>query len=426
MERSKYKINIIGAGLSGLVAAKVLEDHGYAPVIFESTNKVGGRIKTDILQGYQLDHGFQVLIEAYPKAKQYLNYESLELQKIKPGAVIFYEGKNVTIGDPLRDRSLLFPTLFSGIGDISDKLKIFQLNQNLQKKSLPEIFASEEITTLNYLQKKGFSEEMIVRFFKPFFSGIFLEPELSTSSRMFEFVYKMFGEGLAVIPKKGMGAIPEQLAAKLNTTTFRFNSPVKQVLDGQIILESGEKIESHFTIIASEPSKLVNNLKGQEVKWKSCHNFYFETENRLIEPALIGLVTDAESLVNNIFFYNSLETNSQGGKQLLSATVVKETPLSGFELLMKVEEDLSKYCGIQNLQFLKHFHIKNALPNLKPVYYEIDPTETQLTSSIFLAGDQLLNGSQNAALIYGERAALGVIKTLEGGTITGELTSEYR
>ena len=409
MENSEYRINLIGAGLSGLIAAGILEKHGYAPHIYEASGEVGGRIKTDLVEGYQLDHGFQVLLNAYPKAQQYLDYEALNLQEIKPGAVIFSEGKQSAIGDPLRDSSLLLPTVFSGIGNFFDKLKVLKLNQELQKKDLKEIFNSEETTTMEYLRKKNFSEEMIVKFFKPFFGGIFLEENLETSSRMFEFVYKMFGEGLAVIPREGMGAIPKQLAARLNNTTFHFNTPVEQVKSDCIILKNGDKIFSDSTIIATEASSLVSNLKGQDFSWRSCHNFYFEVEKKSIEPALIGLISDKEAIINNIFFHNSLETDSKGEKQLLSVTVIKETDLTGDDLQKKVEQDLNKYCGVGELRFLKHYHIRKALPITQPLHYELDPTESQLTDRIFLAGDQLLNASQNAAMLSGECAAYGLM-----------------
>ena len=188
MNKQDYKIHIIGAGVSGLVAARVLEDNGYNPVILEATDRVGGRVKTDTKEGYPLDHGFQVLLTAYPAAQKYLNLDALELQKFIPGAVIFNNGKKKTIGDPLRNISLLIPTLFSGIGTFSDKLIILKLNRLLKKTTLSEIFVKAEKTTLQYLRNFGFSEEIINQFFKPFFGGIFLEPELETSSRMFEFV----------------------------------------------------------------------------------------------------------------------------------------------------------------------------------------------------------------------------------------------
>src|SRR6056297_119606 len=236
MQKSEYKIKIIGAGLSGLIAAKVLEDHGYAPEIYEASDSVGGRIKTDLVEGYQLDRGFQVLLSAYPKALEYLDYQSLELQELLPGAVIYENAKPKTIGDPLRASSLILPTIFSGIGTFSDKLKILSLYTDLKKLSVTDIFERKETTTLAYLQEKGFSEEIISKFFKPFFSGIYLVPNLETSSRMFEFVFKMFGEGLAVIPRKGMGEISKHLAGNLKSAKIHFNTPVKQVKEGEIIL----------------------------------------------------------------------------------------------------------------------------------------------------------------------------------------------
>ena len=140
MNKHDYKIHIVGAGVSGLVASKVLEDNGYKPVIIETTDRAGGRVKTDIIDGYQLDHGFQVLLTAYPSAQKYLNFEDLDLQYFLPGAVVFNNGNQNTIGDPLRNISLLLPTLFAGIGTFSDKLKILKLNALLKNTTLSKIF----------------------------------------------------------------------------------------------------------------------------------------------------------------------------------------------------------------------------------------------------------------------------------------------
>lgn len=425
MKKSDYKIHIVGAGISGLIAAQILENFGYQPTIIEATDKVGGRVKSDIVDDYILDHGFQVLLSSYPAAQKYLDYEKLELQELLPGATIFKNEKQQTIGDPLRNLSLLFPTLLASVGNFSDKTKILKLNAILKKKNIAKIFKEDEKTTLQYLKDFGFSEAMINDFFKPFFTGIFLENKLDTSSRMFEFVYKMFGDGLAVLPKNGIQAIPNQLKHNLKNTTFIFNSSVKNVLDNKIILKDNSEIKTHITIIATEASHLISNLKNQETEWKSCHTLYFETNKRVIQKPLIGLVTDKDALINNIFYHNSIKTSTKGAKELLSATVVKDHKLSELNLVLRVTEDLKKFCGIEVKKFLKHYHIKKALPNLSNLQYEISSSETKLKSTIFLAGDILLNGSLNAAMISGERAALGVIQTLEDGLIVDELTSEY-
>ena len=425
MEKSAYKIHIIGAGVSGLIAAKVLENNGYTPTIIEDSATVGGRVKSDTVQGYALDHGFQVLLTSYPAAKKYLDFKALELQELLPGATIFKNGKSQTIGDPLRNFSLLFPTLFATIGTFSDKLKILKLNRHLKKKSISDIFKTPETTTLTYLQALGFSEAILQEFFKPFFSGIFLEPNLETSSRMFEFVYKMFGDGLAVIPKAGMQAISNQLKNGLKSTKIVLNTPVKAVKNKLIVLQDGSEIENHFTIIATEASHLVANLKNQETDWKGCDTLYFETSKRTIQRPIIGLIADENALINNIFYNTSISTETKGDKELLSITVVKDHDLTGEKLIEKVIEELRVFCGIINPKFIKHYQIKKALPTLDNLQYELSSTEAKLNSSIFLAGDQLLNGSLNAAMIAGERAAMGVIGTLQDGLIVDELTSEY-
>ncbi|MDP4988747.1 MAG: FAD-dependent oxidoreductase, partial [Polaribacter sp.] len=256
--------------------------------------------------------------------------------------------------------------------------------------------------------------------------GIFLEPNLETSSRMFEFVYKMFGNGFAAIPKNGMQAIPNQLFTSLKNTKIQFETRVKEVKNNTLILADDSKIETHFTIIAAEASPLISNLNNQEIAWKSCDTLYFECENNILKKPIIGLIADENSLINNIFYHTSIVTSNKNKKDLLSVTVVKSHPLSEEKLIEKIENELENFCGIKNTTFLKRYEIKKALPKLSNLQYKLSHTETQLNSSVFLAGDVLLNGSLNAAMIAGEKAAIGVIKTLEDGLIVEELTSEYQ
>ncbi|MBT2160674.1 NAD(P)/FAD-dependent oxidoreductase [Zobellia barbeyronii] len=410
MKKQDFKIHIIGAGVSGLIAATVLEQNGFFPVIIEATDRVGGRVKTDTVDRYQLDHGFQVLLTAYPAAQNYLDFEALDLQKFLPGAAIFKNGKQLAIGDPLRDFSLLFPTLLSGVGTLSDKIKILKLNSKLKTKTLSDIFSDKEQSTLSYLKQLGFSSEIIGDFFSPFFSGIFLENKLETSSRMFEFVYKMFGEGYAALPKSGIEEIPKQLANNLKNTTFKFNTKVTSVKDAEITLEDNTKLESHYSIVATDASSLISNLKNQSTEWKSCDTLYFETENRVIKKPLIGLVAEPGTLINNIFYHTSLETNIIPNKELLSVTVVENQNLKGEDLTERVKLELKEHCGIDSCKFIKQYSIPMALPRLDNLQYDMLPSETRLTTNIFLAGDTQLNGSLNAAMISGERAALSVVE----------------
>ncbi len=411
------KIAIIGAGVSGLIAAQVLENNGFEPIIYEKTDRVGGRVKTDLMDGYQLDHGFQVLLDAYPMANKYLDYKDLELQKFLPGAAIYAKGKKVVIGDPLRKLSLLFPTLTSGIGSLSDKYHILKLNTELKKKPIEAIFKDTEITTMAYLKNRGFSDEIISSFFKPFFTGIFLEEELRTSSRMFQFVYKMFGMGNATLPKAGIGAITQQLAQNLKRTKIIFNTTLESCEDGKLLFKDGSTKRIDYTIIATESSALVKNMRNQKVQWKSCQTLYFTVPKNKDSRPLIGLVPKKDSFINNIFFHNTLSTKNSGPDELLSVTVVKDHNFTESELITQVKTELQTACDIKNINYLKTYNIPKALPDLTNIAASISPTETRLTDTLFLAGDYLVNGSLNAAMLSGENAALGLLEVAKGKSL---------
>ena len=413
MNTNSIKVHIIGGGISGLVAAQVLENSGFSPVILDAENRVGGRLKTDVVKGHQLDRGFQVLLSSYSAAKKYLDYKSLNLQKLQAGSCVFADGKQYFFGDPLRDLSLFIPTLFSPLGTLGDKLKIAKLNFHLKRKTLDKIFEDREITTKEYLIAKGFSKTIIKNFFTPFFRGIFLEEELYTSSRMFEFVFKMFGEGLALLPKGGIEDIPRHLKDTLQKTEIYHNSFASSVKDMEITLANGKKIKTNYTIIATEPTNLVEGLKGQDTGWKSCQNLYFTCSRRVYEKAFIGLVSNQECLINNIFYPTSVPTNKKTEDELLSVTIVKDHGLAEKELIERVKKELKEECKIEDVEFLKFYNIPRALPKLSNLQYDISPSETKLKDGIFLAGDVLLNGSLNAAILAGEKAAMGVLDAIK-------------
>lgn len=407
----KPEVHIVGAGVAGLISALVLEKNGYRPTIWEASDEIGGRLRTEKVNGYSFDVGFQVLLEAYPKAKEYLDYDTLELRSFLPGASIYKNGKRLLIGDPFRDVSFLMPTLTSSVGTFGDKLKIFRLNLKLKKKRIPDIFTTKEKTTLEYLRDFGFSDQIIRNFFKPFFSGIFLEPNLETSSRMFEFVYKMFGEGKALVPKDGIAAIPKQLASFLQRTKINLNSKIEKIEGTTLYPEGSKKIDADYIILATAPGGLQSDIRDQKAQWRSCMNLYFKVPKTTKKKPIIGLLAQEGTLINN--FHYCIQ-NQSSDHDLLSVTVVKSHSLSNEKLVAKILEELKLFCMIEDATFIQYYKINKALPKLTDLQDTIDPTETQLTDTISLAGDHLLNGSLNAAMESGEKAALGIIRKLNG------------
>jgi protoporphyrinogen oxidase len=407
---SDKKIVIIGAGVSGLVAAINLEEAGYKPIIYDKKDRVGGRVQTDYIDGNTFDKGFQILLPNYPAAQKYLNLNLLHLKYFTSGAFVFKRGYQSKIGNPNRDFDLLFPTVFTKLASLSDKLKILKLTRSLKKKSFDEIFKSESISTLEYLKSYGFSDKVIENFFKPFYSGIFLEEHLNTSSRMFEFTFKLFSGAKAGIPEKGIQAIPNQLANRLKNTTFHFNTSIDEVVDNKIIFNDGSEFNADFIIIATDPSSIISNLNNQKSEWKSVDNLYFEVSNRVINLPMIGLIAEPDTLINNIHYL----TLASKQRQILSVSVVKSHNLSKDELIERVKKELKDVCEIEVVKCLKHYKISQALPDILNLNYQMPHTETKLKDNIFLAGDVLSNGSLNPAMLNGESAAKALIEHVNG------------
>ncbi|NKI31055.1 protoporphyrinogen/coproporphyrinogen oxidase [Croceivirga thetidis] len=403
MPEKAAQVIIIGAGISGLIAAKTLEEKGYSPVVLEASETVGGRVKTSSINGFKLDHGFQVLLTAYPMARKHLDYDALNLRYFRPGALLFSHKLRSFIGDPLRDITSFIPTITSVAASFSDKWKIFKLTSRLKRKSLKSIFAEPESTTAEYIENYGFSDVVTRNFLRPFFAGIFLEHQLKTSSRMFEFVFKMFAQGSAAIPNTGIGAISNQLKDQLNNTSFKFQHEVVQVQNGFVLLKSGERLKAEAiisTVPLTEDGKLDESLS-----WKSCENFYFEFNGGKLPVNLIGLLTEKDDLANNINIHQI-----EGQDDLISITVVKKHELTELELEQRLRYELETQCGIDLGKLIHKFNIKKALPNKSDISQV--PKKIRQGDTIFLAGDYLANGSLNAAMASGEMAAGEVIKFL--------------
>ena len=243
---------IIGGGLAGIVAARQLCAAGLRCQLLESSNQLGGRVRTDEVDGFLLDRGFQVFLTAYPEAQATLDYERLQLCRFAPGALIRYGGRFRPFVDPWRNPSRLLSTALSPVATWSDKWRVTRFRRDTTQGGLAQIYQRPERKTIDLLRERGFSEVIIERFFRPFLGGVFLDRELITSSRMCEFVFRMFALGDAAIPAKGMQQIPRQLAEGLPAGVVRLDSSVASLERREVILASGERLRPRVVIVATD------------------------------------------------------------------------------------------------------------------------------------------------------------------------------
>lgn len=406
----KPTITIIGAGISGLTAAVYLHKKGFKIRILEASDRAGGRIKTDEINGFKLDRGFQVLLTEYPETKALLDYKKLNLKKFLPGATVLYDDGQFEIADPFRRPTALFSTLFAPVGTLKDKINTFYLKIKLVRISIFDLFKQPEIETVAQLKNYGFSKKMIDCFYKPFFSGIFLENDLKTSSTMFDFVMKMFSEGDAAIPELGMEEIPKQLVAMLPEHSIKYNVKVTAIENNKIICENGSTFETDKIIIATEAIGLASGyIAAEKQKFHQVTNLYFEAKSAPTKKAVVVLnAATNKKWVNNMTVMSNVSKHyAPTGKVLISISYNGIPTIDDAILAENMKVELKKWYGnqVDNWKLLKTFRINYALPNQDKVSNEISSSENKINENLYICGDHLLNGSINAAMKSGRVVA---------------------
>lgn len=399
---------IIGAGLAGLCCARRLQQDGVRFLILESSDGVGGRIRTDTVDGFRLDRGFQVFLTSYPEAAQHLDYEALRLKAFLPGALVRYRGSFHELADPWRRPTAIFPSIFSPIGSLADKLRVARLRFRVLKGSMEDRFRDPETTTLKALENSGFSQSMIDRFFRPFLGGIFLNSELMTSSRMFQFVFRMFSLGQASLPEEGMEAIPRQLAAGLPPDTLRFGAKVIEAWSNGVRLESGEELHARKVVVATDgpaAAKLLDETNAVSGQGVTC--LYFNAPKPPIDRPILVLNGDGHGPINNLCV-PTVVTPAYGpiGSSLVSVTVLG-TPTDAAGLQKEVLAQLGDWFGpqTQGWRHLRTYRIPYALPRQFPPALTLMERPIRTPAGIYVCGDHRDNASINGAMVSGRRAA---------------------
>ncbi len=155
----------------------------------------GGRVRTDRVDDMLLDRGFQVHNTAYPEARRLLDHDRLDLRAFTPGALVRVGDRLHRVGDPRRVPSWAPSTLAAPIGSLKDKALVGALAARDALTPPARLLDAPETTTREALARRGFSDEVVERFFRPFLAGVYLEDDLATSSRFFDLLWRSFARG---------------------------------------------------------------------------------------------------------------------------------------------------------------------------------------------------------------------------------------
>ncbi len=413
MTISKHRVVIVGAGLAGLACACRLHEAGAEPLLLEASDAPGGRVRTDVVEGFLLDRGFQVFLDAYPESGALLDTRRLDLRPFRPGALVFDGTGLRRVMDVFREPSELVTAALAPVGSMADKLRVALLKWRSSRSSIEDIAAHEDVTTEEYLRRSGFSSRMLDGFFRPFYGGIFLERELRTSSRMFEFTFKMFSQGRATLPARGMGEIPHQLASRLPAGTIRLGERVTQLRAGHVTLESGERLAGQAVVVAADATSaatLVPGVGGVEPAWRSVTCVYFAASRSPIGEAIIALNGSGAGLVNNVCVPSDVAPGyAPAGKALVSISVLGLPETA--DLAARVVTELDSWFGteVHEWRHLRTDRIERALPEQPPGESMAGPGFRE-HNGVYVCGDHQWSASIEGAIMSGRRTADAILR----------------
>ncbi|ACO32471.1 MULTISPECIES: NAD(P)/FAD-dependent oxidoreductase [Acidobacterium] len=422
---------IVGAGVAGLHCARLLEQAGLNVLLLEAADIPGGRIRTDLVEGFRLDRGFQVLLTAYPEAKRALNYPALQLCSMKPGALVYKNERMHYFADPFRDPGAALKLVFDPIVSLRDKLLVARLRGKVQQGPWESLFSNPETSTLEYLRSYGFSSAMIECFFRPFFSGVFLERDLATSSRYFEFLFRIFAQGLVAVPEQGMGVIPRQMAENLKPRTLQTQARVHRiapVLNG-ITVEAdgvGSIMARAVVLAAGQPSESFGlpAAAAAPAVWNRTTTFYFAAEHAPVqEPILVlnGNMRDGQPAtgpLNHLAVMSRVSPQyAPPGAELIAANVVGTAPQDPQELnrlAEQVREQCRQWFGdtVREWKLIASYPIARALPLSPHVEWNPAPDASRLSSGVYACGDDHLFPGVQGALISARTTAECILRDL--------------
>lgn len=408
---------IVGAGLSGLAAARYLTSRGVDVIVLEGSDAVGGRVRTDVVDGYRLDRGFQLYNPSYPEGARVLDHVALDLKPFIAGAQIVVErgGRRRVqrIADPRRKPSWALSSLQASLGMPLATARFGAYAASCAIRSVPDLGRAPDVTTEQALRDAGVDDTLMETVLRPFLSGVYLESELSTSRRFLDVVLKSFVRGTPSVPALGMQRIPEQLAAGLDV---RLGHPVGAVSAHGVDVSGGDSHAAEAVIVATDPVTAGSLVPGVRVPTgRSVTTWYFRPS---CAPAELAdgeavLILDGDRrgpLVNTVVLSHAAPDYAPSGSALVAASALGATDDPGQD--DGVRDHLAWLYGVPtgDWEIIAKYPIPYALPSM-PVPFALK-RPVRVGDGVYVAGDHRDTSSIQGALVSGRRAAQAVVKDL--------------
>jgi phytoene dehydrogenase-like protein len=418
-------------------------------LLVEAADDVGGRVRTDAVEGFLLDRGFHIYLTSYPEALRQLDAAALDLRPFYAGALVRVSGGWHRVADPVRHLGDALASLLPDnlVGDWVDKLRVGLLRVLSLLTAPYEFLTAPEKTTLARLQELGFSDAMVQRFWRPFLGGIFFDNELQVTDRLLTFVMRSLATGENCLPSRGIGSVAKQLAASLDDSRILLNTRVvggtftrSPQAAATLNVEHGASAGGAITarravVLAVEGPEAARLLAAsgvqappappaQPVVGTVCVYFAAPVAPGDNQPILYLNGDGPGRLVNNACVPSAVSpTYAPAGQALISASLVG-VPLPGSAtdprtatgeaaLVKAVSSELGDWFGADKVSTWRHLRtyiVPFAQPGQSP------PTQLErpvrLSAGLYVCGDHVEAATLDGAMRSGRRAAEAVLQDI--------------
>ncbi|MEQ6901584.1 NAD(P)/FAD-dependent oxidoreductase [Nocardioides sp. YIM 152588] len=416
------EVLVVGAGLAGLRCAAELHGAGVDVRVLERADAVGGRVRTDVVDGYRCDRGFQLLNPAYPAVRRYVDLPALALRSFGAGAIVRREDGPVVVADPRREPRLLARTLRSGLLAPRELVALARwLGPTLAR---PHAHAGSgpgagpDETLAASLTAAGITGPLRRELLDPFLAGVLADHGGGTSAAFARLLLRSFALGTPGVPAAGMQALPDQLAAPLGAR-IATGVDVDDVREeaGGVRVRAGEGTWRAEAVVVAVPGEGVSALTPlPPVATKALTTWWFDCDGPPSPLPLLVLDGRGRGPVQNALDLTAAAPSyAPAGRRLVQATTLTPAATTGEA---EVRAHLADLYGTatDTWRLVVRHDVPHALPAQPPPLDARRPVA--LTDRLFVAGDHRDTGSIQGALVSGTRAARAVLRRLTG-TPTG-------
>ncbi|MGZ4493740.1 MAG: protoporphyrinogen/coproporphyrinogen oxidase [Nocardioides sp.] len=408
MSGTDHDVVVVGAGLAGLACAHRLRGHGLDVVVLEAGDAVGGRVRTDVVDGYRLDHGFQLLNTAYPEVGRVLDLPALDLRTLDSAASVYVDGVHARLPNPLHEPTGVGDLVRAPLGQGRGKVALGRYAATVATLPPRMLKRREDVPATRAWREAGIPAEVVDSVLVPFLAGVVLDPEVDTSRRYTDLMMRMFARGRSVVPSLGMQRIPEQLAAGLPAGSVRLGVRVDGVEEG-CVRTAGGPLTARAVVVATDGWSAAALLPGRVAAPTPRGVVTVYHAATPWEGARSTLVVDADRspVTNTVVMTPAAPTYAPAGRALVATSLLGDEPPEA-ELLARLA-DLHA-TDTSGWERVGRYHVPHALPAMPAPHPLRSPVRRG--AATYVCGDHVDTSSIQGALVSGRRAAEALLADL--------------